>query len=89
VTLIVSLFTSAYVFHWGNYFPDRGLDYPPVFDGRLVVYPSAVEVKDYFKWRGVDSRSHGAYFVWQAPAESLRLPAQHISTTCTTPLSGR
>lgn len=57
LTLIVSLFTSSYVYHWRDFFPDLPLAYPPVFDGRLVVYPGQTEVKDYFRWRGVDSES--------------------------------
>lgn len=36
VTLIVSLFTSAYVFLWPKYFPNSPLVFEelPVFDGR-------------------------------------------------------
>lgn len=55
VTHIVSLFTSAYVFYWPHYFPQKSLQYPPSFDGRLVVYPTEKEVRDYFAWRQVDS----------------------------------
>lgn len=33
----------------------RILQYPPIFDGRIVQYPSDVQVKDYFRWRAVDS----------------------------------
>lgn len=35
----------------------RPLQYPPIFDGRIVQYPSAELVKDYFRWRAVDSES--------------------------------
>jgi tRNA(His) 5'-end guanylyltransferase len=55
LTLVLSLFTSAYVYYWRDFFPDLPLAYPPVFDGRLVAYPGVTEVKDYFRWRGVDS----------------------------------
>jgi hypothetical protein len=53
---ITSLFTAAYVSFWPAYFdthcPLRDL---PIFDGRLVVYPTEQEVRDYFAWRGADS----------------------------------
>lgn len=68
VSLLVSLFTSAYVYHWPTYFPPTPPDalkpdevdpnkllYPPTFDGRIVCYPSPKEVRDYFSWRQVDS----------------------------------
>ncbi|KAJ9106296.1 hypothetical protein QFC21_001441 [Naganishia friedmannii] len=62
VTLIVSCFTSAYVFYWTQYMPkDRILQYPPIFDGRIVQYPSEKEVKDYFKWRAVDTHINNLY----------------------------
>lgn len=60
VTHIVSLFTSAYVFNWSKYMSDQ-LQYPPSFDGRLVVYPSQKEVKDYFAWRQVDTHINNLY----------------------------
>ncbi|UZJ57518.1 hypothetical protein CBS101457_006838 [Exobasidium rhododendri] len=55
VTHIVSLFTSSYVYHWNDYFPQKRLKYPPSFDGRLVVYPGEKEVIDYFAWRQADT----------------------------------
>lgn len=60
VTHIVSLFTSAYVFNWSKYM-NCTLQYPPSFDGRLVVYPSQKEVKDYFAWRQVDTHINNLY----------------------------
>ncbi|RQM20556.1 hypothetical protein B5M09_010444 [Aphanomyces astaci] len=35
-----SLFTSAFVFHWPEYFKSTPLTYPPSFDARVVSYPS-------------------------------------------------
>ncbi|KAK1923225.1 putative tRNA guanylyltransferase [Papiliotrema laurentii] len=52
---IVSLFTSAYVFHWTRYFPNTELVYPPSFDSRVVLYPTPKEVRDYFSWRQADT----------------------------------
>ncbi|SPO40305.1 related to THG1 - protein required for tRNA-His guanylylation at 5` end [Pseudozyma flocculosa] len=60
-THIVSLFTSAYVFSWSRFFPTTPLQYPPTFDGRLVVYPSTEIVRDYFKWRQADTHINNLY----------------------------
>lgn len=62
VSTVVSLFTSAYVYYWNDYFTDlkRPL-YPPVFDGRAVLYPSEVEVKDYFAWRQADTHINNLF----------------------------
>ncbi|KAG0201537.1 hypothetical protein BGX28_005681 [Mortierella sp. GBA30] len=62
VSTVVSLFTSAYVYYWSDYFTDskRPL-YPPIFDGRAVLYPSEVEVKDYFAWRQADTHINNLF----------------------------
>ncbi|ORY31282.1 putative tRNA guanylyltransferase [Naematelia encephala] len=52
---IVSLFTSSYVYHWPTYLPNTPLQYPPSFDSRVILYPSAKEVRDYFSWRQADT----------------------------------
>ena len=39
LTTIVSQFTSMYVFYWSE-FMKTPLQYPPSFEGRIVVYPS-------------------------------------------------
>jgi len=61
LTALTSLFTSCYVFHWHSYFPDTPLRYPPSFDGRLILYPSAREVRDYFSWRQADTHVNNLY----------------------------
>ncbi|GJJ78277.1 tRNA(His) guanylyltransferase [Entomortierella parvispora] len=62
VSTVVSLFTSAYVYYWNDYFTDsRRPLYPPVFDGRAVLYPSEVEVKDYFAWRQADTHINNLF----------------------------
>ncbi|WVQ70829.1 hypothetical protein IAR50_000351 [Cryptococcus sp. DSM 104548] len=58
---VVSLFTSAYVFYWPQFFPETALRYPPTFDGRAVVYPTAREVRDYFSWRQADTHINNLY----------------------------
>ncbi|KAG8946994.1 tRNA-His guanylyltransferase [Tulasnella sp. 424] len=61
LSTVVSQFTSSYVFHWSQYFPDQMLQYPPTFDGRVIVYPSEQEVKDYFAWRQADTHINNLY----------------------------
>ena len=54
-TTIVSTFTSHYVFLWPTYFPSTPLTPPlPSFDGRSVLYPSVINLRDYMSWRQVD-----------------------------------
>ncbi|CAG2180191.1 unnamed protein product, partial [Oppiella nova] len=62
-SLIVSSFSSAFVFYWSQYFsnkPQNGchqsvpLQYPPAFDGRCILYPNSKVVMDYLRWRQVD-----------------------------------
>ncbi|KAM0752479.1 tRNAHis guanylyltransferase [Meredithblackwellia eburnea MCA 4105] len=62
-TLVTSLFTSAYIFLWPQYFPNSPLVYEelPVFDGRIVQYPSEVELRDYLRWRQVDTHINNMY----------------------------
>ena len=54
MTNVVSLFASAYVFHWRDYFTDVTLAYPPAFDARVVLYPSDENLHDYLSWRQAD-----------------------------------
>ena len=39
---------------WSQCFPDARLHYAPSFDARIVLYPGAQEVRDYFSWRQAD-----------------------------------
>lgn len=61
LTALVSQFTSAFLFHWNKYFPDTPMRYPPSFDGRIVLYPDARSVRDYFAWRQVDTHVNNLY----------------------------
>ncbi|KAH9925468.1 Thg1 C terminal domain-containing protein [Amylocystis lapponica] len=61
LTNVTSLFTSSYIFNWAKYLPDTPLKYPPCFDGRIVLYPSQKEVKDYFSWRQADTHINNMY----------------------------
>ncbi|KAM0788751.1 hypothetical protein ACM66B_002843 [Microbotryomycetes sp. NB124-2] len=63
VSLVTSLFTAAYVHLWPSYFPNSPLDLDnlPVFDGRIVQYPTEVEVRDYLRWRQADTHINNLY----------------------------
>ncbi|KAG6897011.1 hypothetical protein C0992_004655 [Termitomyces sp. T32_za158] len=54
MSTLTSLFTSSYVFNWKTYFPDIALQYPPSFDGRIILYPAEQHIRDYFAWRQAD-----------------------------------
>ncbi|OCF45660.1 tRNA(His) guanylyltransferase [Kwoniella heveanensis CBS 569] len=58
---VVSLFTSAYVFNWSQFFPSTPLVYPPSFDSRVVLYPGEKEIRDYFGWRQADTHINNLY----------------------------
>ncbi|KAI9431115.1 tRNAHis guanylyltransferase-domain-containing protein [Lactarius indigo] len=60
-SLLCSLFTSAYVMFWPQCFPDTRLRYAPSFDARIVLYPGAQEVRDYFSWRQADTHVNNLY----------------------------
>ncbi|XP_058099565.1 tRNA(His) guanylyltransferase 1-like isoform X1 [Magnolia sinica] len=61
LSLTVSLFSSAYVMKWKEFFPQKELKYPPYFDGRVVCYPSTEILRDYLAWRQVDCHINNQY----------------------------
>ncbi|GAA5841442.1 hypothetical protein JCM11251_007140 [Rhodosporidiobolus azoricus] len=63
ITLVTSVFTAAYVALWPRYFPNSilDIDHLPVFDGRVVQYTSALEIRDYLRWRQVDTHINNMY----------------------------
>ncbi|XP_031628093.1 probable tRNA(His) guanylyltransferase [Contarinia nasturtii] len=61
VTCVNSLFTSSYVFHWGKFFEEKQLLYPPSFDARIVLYPSDENLRDYLSWRQADTHINNLY----------------------------
>jgi tRNA(His) guanylyltransferase len=42
------------MFHWNTFFPEKELQYPPSFDGRLVQFPADRNLRDYLSWRQAD-----------------------------------
>ncbi|CAF9920334.1 tRNA-His guanylyltransferase [Imshaugia aleurites] len=62
LTTVVSTFTSYYVHLWSNFFADKPLSPPmPSFDGRVVLYPSSSNLRDYMSWRQVDCHINNLY----------------------------
>nr|CAG4637242.1 EOG090X0AR4 [Ceriodaphnia reticulata]SVE73111.1 EOG090X0AR4 [Ceriodaphnia reticulata] len=60
-TNVCSLFTSAFVYYWSEFFPTSKPLYPPVFDGRTVLYPSDQNMRDYLSWRQADCHINNLY----------------------------
>ena len=57
MTNVVSMFSSSFVFHWAKHFPGEvPLQYPPAFDGRVVLYPTDQNLRDYLSWRQADCK---------------------------------
>ena len=60
LSVLVSTFTSAFIFNWPKYFIEPLL-FPAVFDGRVILYPNLDTLKDYFYWRQVDCHINNLY----------------------------
>uniref|UniRef100_A0A3Q3N6J4 tRNA(His) guanylyltransferase n=1 Tax=Labrus bergylta TaxID=56723 RepID=A0A3Q3N6J4_9LABR len=61
MTHVASQFSSSYVFYWKDYFGEQPLLYPPGFDGRVVLYPSNRNLRDYLSWRQADCHVNNLY----------------------------
>ncbi|KAF7317260.1 Histidine tRNA guanylyltransferase [Mycena chlorophos] len=61
LSTLTSHFTASVVFRWSTYFGNTPLQYPPTFDGRIILYPSIREVRDYFSWRQADTHVNNLY----------------------------
>lgn len=53
MSYVNSLFSTSYVFYWKEYF-DFDMLYPPMFDARIVLYPTDQNLRDYLSWRQAD-----------------------------------
>ena len=58
---VVSQFSSSYVFHWSSEMGSRPLRQPPTFDGRVVLYPTDRNLRDYLSWRQADCHINNLY----------------------------
>jgi len=56
MTHVASQLSSSYVFYWKEFFGEQPLLYPPGFDGRVVLYPSNRNLRDYLSWRQADCK---------------------------------
>ncbi|XP_069026804.1 probable tRNA(His) guanylyltransferase isoform X1 [Embiotoca jacksoni] len=61
MTHVASQFSSSYVFYWKEFFGEQPLLYPPGFDGRVVLYPSNRNLRDYLSWRQADCHINNLY----------------------------
>lgn len=60
-SLIASCFSSAFVFYFPKFFPNQELLDIPLFDSRLVCYPSEQNLRDYLSWRQADTHINNLY----------------------------
>lgn len=60
ISVIVSLFTSAYNSNFEKIFKKKLLSFP-IFDCRIVIYPNFKTLWDYFCWRQVDCHINNLY----------------------------
>lgn len=61
MTHVASQFSSSFVFYWRDFFGEQPLLYPPGFDGRVVLYPSNRNLRDYVSWRQADCHINNLY----------------------------
>ncbi|KAM4826958.1 putative tRNA(His) guanylyltransferase isoform 2-T2 [Thomomys bottae] len=78
MTHVASQFASSYVFYWRDFFEDQPLQYPPGFDGRVIVYPNNQTLKDYLSWRQADCHINNLYNTafWALIQQSGLTPVQ-------------
>ncbi|KAJ2953696.1 hypothetical protein O0L34_g1313 [Tuta absoluta] len=86
LTTVNSKFSSSYVYNWSKFFPDEKLKYPPVFDGRAVLYPSDENLIDYMKWRQADVHINNLYNTtfWALVLKGNLTPTQAEKRLCGT-----
>lgn len=71
LTYVTSLFSTSYVMNWPHWM-GRPLAYAPCFDGRVVLYPSDENLRDYLSWRQADVHVNNLYNTafWKLVLES-------------------
>ncbi|KAH8249658.1 hypothetical protein KR032_011118 [Drosophila birchii] len=60
LTYVTSLFSTSYVMQWSKWM-SQPLAYAPCFDGRVVLYPSDENLRDYLSWRQADVHVNNLY----------------------------
>ncbi|KAH0948281.1 hypothetical protein HN011_011325 [Eciton burchellii] len=73
-----SLFASAYVYHWPQFFRGKELYYPPSFDARVILYPTDKNLRDYLAWRQADVHVNNLYNTcfWNLVLKAKLTPSQ-------------
>lgn len=61
LSLIGSLFSSAYVIKWKEFFPKKGLKSPPSFKSRVISCASMEVLQSYLSWRQGECHSKNLY----------------------------
>eukprot|EP01055_Gregarina_sp_Pseudo9_P005434 Gregarina_sp_Pseudo_9__5433@NODE_676_length_2386_cov_143_790371_g639_i0_p2_GENE_NODE_676_length_2386_cov_143_790371_g639_i0NODE_676_length_2386_cov_143_790371_g639_i0_p2_ORF_typecomplete_len264_score40_62Thg1/PF04446_12/7_1e50Thg1C/PF14413_6/1_7e34_NODE_676_length_2386_cov_143_790371_g639_i015652356 len=61
LSTVVSMFTGFYLQHWQEIKDLTPMSKPAIFDGRLVLYPSAAHMRDYLSWRQADCHINNLY----------------------------
>lgn len=61
MSYVNSLFSTSYVFYWKEFFGDQPILYPPMFDARIVLYPTDQNLRDYLSWRQADVHVNNLY----------------------------
>ncbi|XP_063529264.1 probable tRNA(His) guanylyltransferase [Cydia strobilella] len=86
LTVVNSKFSSSYVYYWNKFFGDEKLQYPPTFDGRVVLYPSDQNLIDYMKWRQADVHINNLYNTtfWNLVLKGNLTPSEAEKRLCGT-----
>ncbi|KAK6623422.1 hypothetical protein RUM43_009274 [Polyplax serrata] len=61
LSILTSAFTAYYIVYWPKFFGADLLTTPPIFDGRVVCYPSDQNMRDYLSWRQADTHINNLY----------------------------
>lgn len=83
LTLVNSKFSSSYVFYWREYFGSVKMEYPPAFDGRVVLYPTDENLRDYLSWRQADVHVNNLHnTVFWALVQKKSMTTKEVSNLC-------
>lgn len=61
LSIVNSMFASSFVYNWSTFFGPVRLQYPPVFDARVILYPTDLNLRDYLSWRQADVHINNLY----------------------------
>lgn len=61
LTVVNSIFSSAFVYYWKSFFGFTNMLYPPAFEGHIFLFPSELNLKDYLSWRQTELHANNLY----------------------------